>query len=427
MSKILSFDHKYKHLIKFYTKDELEEIEIVKIDEKLNKNDLKYFKLFNKHVKIIFQHDDYLNILNCIKYIENDIIIKVSNKEEFNKILLKYKTNNINLNNINIIIKKDVLHIENEISLKEYLECENKLYKMIKPAIKLSPLEKYVYVYNLVKKFKEYKECKTDSMESRDLYKVLKNDYIVCVGYIKLLCDLLRKLGINCSEVSIKVDSSYDFGTLEEVKSVDKQGHRRAYVYIKDDKYKIDGYYLTDPTWDNNMNMDYYTHMLFTDNKNDFSCDYQWLDKYILFNVKNKHEFNKYFDLSNKILGFNSYYCNYRFYIMDFLLDVIKDIEPDYALYLKNKYKCIKKTYIVDKISPNYEEMLSLKDEIGEHIVKRVNNDIDEKILWEVIRKIYKKFYGYKNKLRLDCRIELLKIYNEENEKKYFLKRTLER
>jgi len=413
-------------LINAYTIEEFKKLNYIKFSSPIQKNNFKYLKFINKNAEVSFEHNNFNNIFDCIKYIKNDnITIKIlyNDKEKFNEILLNKKINKYNLKNVKIMIKEDLIHVLDIVSLKDYLKYEKELYDMIKPVINLSPLEKYIYIYNLVKNFKEYKESNIRN-ESRYLYKILNNEYIVCVGYAVLLKDLLKKSGINSIDISIKVDSSYDDKELNKVKLVKKEGHRRLYVYLKDNKYKIDGYYLSDPTWDNNLDEDYYNHMLFTDEKNNISKEYQWLDRYILFNIKNKYEFNKYFDLSNNILDFSSYYCNYRLYIIDFILNIINNLEPKYFLYLKEKYKCIHDTGVY-KINPNYEELIVLKDELSEHILNRVNKEINDSTIWKGIREVYRKKYGYKKKWLLDCKIELLKMDNKENEKECFLERKL--
>ena len=65
---------------------------------------------------------------------------------------------------------------------------------------------------------------------------------MVCVGFSNMFGDLLDKLGIENSELSVSVDISYDAATIgrEEIlkeKSVESSGHARRYVHIVDEKY----------------------------------------------------------------------------------------------------------------------------------------------------------------------------------------------
>ena len=103
----------------------------------------------------------------------------------------------------------------------------------------LSPLEKLIYTYDIVK-YREYKESDCNKKNSRDLDKVLQGDAIVCVGYSNLFNAILRCMGFNATYLI----------------SVEKK-HQRSMVYIRDDKYNIDGIYAFDPTFDRRKNENY--------------------------------------------------------------------------------------------------------------------------------------------------------------------------
>ena len=66
----------------------------------------------------------------------------------------------------------------------------------------LSPLEKFIAIYNVVKNFKPYKESPDQLEESRYLRYILNNEYMVCVGYAKLLKILCEKVGIKVINLS---------------------------------------------------------------------------------------------------------------------------------------------------------------------------------------------------------------------------------
>ena len=107
----------------------------------------------------------------------------------------------------------------------------------------LSSLEQYMYLYNTVKLFKEYKESNENKQLSRVSEYILDNDYMVCVGYASLLNELVERL----DNPNIRTTTfSLDVGDKGEKKS----GHKRVLVNIKDDKYNVDGIYISDPTWD---------------------------------------------------------------------------------------------------------------------------------------------------------------------------------
>ena len=68
---------------------------------------------------------------------------------------------------------------------------------------------------------------------------------MVCLGYSNLLVDLLRRVGISdCIPVSVV---AMPFGSTF---SYAFPNHSRVSVYIKDDKYDIEGIFMADPTWD---------------------------------------------------------------------------------------------------------------------------------------------------------------------------------
>lgn len=102
----------------------------------------------------------------------------------------------------------------------------------------LSPYEKLIYAYDLIKSF-YYKENKNNLDESRNIPDIVRRGYIVCVGYARFLKQLLKELGINsvCEGLGL-----YD--------SEGEHGHERNFVYIKDEKYGIDGVYSLDATYD---------------------------------------------------------------------------------------------------------------------------------------------------------------------------------
>lgn len=165
------------------------------------------------------------------------------------------------------------IYTNGKYDINYYLDKEKELTDLIRPAMNLSPLEKYLYAYNIVKQFKEYKENEDDLLASRDIYDILDNDYMVCVGYAKLLSDLCAKLDIKCDEISVGVNVGFDKTENEEVIArdnlVENGGHARAAVYINDPKYGINGIYFADPTWDNYMDKDIYVHALMTQNEHD--------------------------------------------------------------------------------------------------------------------------------------------------------------
>ena len=264
-NRTLVAGYKYNTLIK--------SSEIV-IRRVLADEELKYLKYVNSDCTVRFTRIiDFDNFLKVIKVLENkpNVTIKIelrtkegySCKNEFNTIIDKHPE----LLRRNILVK-----VEGEdYDIRDYSNYENKLNALIKDAYGLSPFERYLYAYNVVKKFRKYEENDNDKMEARDLYKILKKDNksIVCHGYAVLLHDLLEKLGIESEVFSVSVETGFkkvpiDVEVTPDGVETGRAGHSRVRVHIVDPKYDIDGIYFADPTWDNNMNNDAYNHALMT-------------------------------------------------------------------------------------------------------------------------------------------------------------------
>ena len=112
------------------------------------------------NIKIILNIDDYQNLELIL-----DRLLELNIKNEINiniKDETLFKKTNIYLNNskyskLKIIVLKDE-KILNDYSLSQYKTYEDLLDIFVKPAIdrNYSHFEKYVYAYNITKKFKKY-------------------------------------------------------------------------------------------------------------------------------------------------------------------------------------------------------------------------------------------------------------------------------
>ena len=131
----------------------------------------------------------------------------------------------------------------------------------------LSPLEKLIYAYDIMKSFPYNKDPKND-IESRNPAKVLSSTYIVCVGYTNVLDEILRNADSNLRHIAVDVDCFDEKDYLG--------GHSRSMIYIDDDKYDIHGPYILDPTWDSDRG----THGIRA-----YGSDYNALDLYRFFLV----------------------------------------------------------------------------------------------------------------------------------------------
>lgn len=129
-------------------------------------------------------------------------------------------------------------------SYEEFIAMRETLnyYKELILQEDLSPVEKGMYAYNLLKTF-EYRKSENSSY-SRDIHHVINTGKIVCVGYSLFLTQLLREVGV--AAASIPVDCSTKDGKVI--------GHERTLVLVDDEEYDIHGIYAMDATWDSNKN-----------------------------------------------------------------------------------------------------------------------------------------------------------------------------
>ena len=148
------------------------------------------------------------------------------------------------------------------ITLADYIKAHN-FYEVTAEAIKeynFTPLEQYIYVYNLVKSFKQYRKYADDNKKdqkyselSRNPYIIIGNSYIVCAGFTGMGSILLNLLSIKATDLTVTLsDEIYD-----------NPFHSRLLAYIKDDTYGIDGVFTGDPTFDA-LGVSDFGHMLMT-------------------------------------------------------------------------------------------------------------------------------------------------------------------
>lgn len=124
-----------------------------------------------------------------------------------------------------------------------YNDCKTTYEAIDKPisiikSLELSLFEQVMFVYDIVRN-RFYKEEKKneDSSLSRDITNVILTDNIVCLGYCRIMKYIFDGLGI-----------PNDIAYFSPISGT--SGHARSVVYIRDDKYKINGVYYFDPTWD---------------------------------------------------------------------------------------------------------------------------------------------------------------------------------
>lgn len=402
-----------KYLISQYKYKDLIAGEQLYIREIIPDNDLPNLKYLNPKTTLYLTEEASFNLVKIIEELnklgyQNKIKIKIDDKEKFNHYILR---SNIVNDNIYVFVENMTL------PLKEYLKFEQQLYKMVDEAKNLSPFEKYIYAYNKTKQFKEYKENKEDLNASRKLYSILENKFMVCVGFSEMFGDLLNKLGIANTDLSVTVDTSYDDVSrgkeaVEGVERVTEQaGHARRYVHINDDKYGIDGFYIADPTWDNDLENDCYNHLVVTSKEAADAKRYLWINKIgseELLNIESIEEFYHKinFLLDRNILFYNR---NLNETIKDFIKYQITPLDPFYIEKLKNKYSFISE----DKWPENITDLIY---DLGQYILNHVNKEIKGETIIEAVGNVYKKAYGYTEEEWQTKRDEIIYINKKRQE-----------
>ncbi len=383
---------------------QLQKAQYLDIYDGINSEEINNIKYINDECKIkIAKFKDFDSIFKLLDKLKefnkpNNVILIVQSQNEFDN---KNDFNNYIFNHLDLLNKyKDLsigVGIIEDYPLIDYVKYEKKLIEMIKPAFNLSPLEKYLYAYNVVKKYKEYKENEDNKDDSRHLYELLDNEYMVCVGYSELLYDLLTKLGIESQRYSAPVEVGFDKVSNEEIITPDDVvpemgGHARLEVNLIDPKYGIDGYYLADPTWDNVMDKDAYNHALMSQDEYDVMDRPNYQSQYNLnelFFIHSPEEFylkvNYYLDLRIKVdersinLSIKKKVDEYKVVFVRFMqrLKQVDSKKYDYFNYIyKNMYNM---KYAATNIREFHKRIKPIVNEINDSSLKKCFDDLENK------------------------------------------------
>ena len=155
----------------------------------------------------------------------------------------------------NVSFVEDYEEIQKGYSFNEAITASRKvddIVKTIKNAKvdgrELSPLEKYLYAYIYATEH-EYNESGKDTsderFESRSVVRILNGDKIVCVGYVSLLFEICKRLGIPLKQQF--VTDNY-----RQKETVDFLNHANCSVFIEDEFYDVKTMFYSDPTRDAN-------------------------------------------------------------------------------------------------------------------------------------------------------------------------------
>ena len=395
-----------------YSKKDLKDISTISLTLPINSKALNNFNhIKNNTTLILYQSDKdildeekyYQYIITIIKRLKElnknyTIRIKVTNRELFKRSnIVGLLSSNINLK----IDNDDCIY-----NLNEYMQEEHKLEKMISKIkeANLSPLERYLAVYNIVKKYKPYQENDHNPDESRKLKHILNdnNPYIVCAGFTKLLTELLNRVNIPSKYLSVEIDTSYEKGYTQEEKIISYEKHARNLIKLDDDKYHIHGYYLADSTWDNHKNYDLFINSLLTFDRKKEAKRLEKLDDIdLLMDYHNMEEFRdkiKYFikkgishpnidSISEEKLRKKTYKDLYLK-----IMDILSSLDKNKYQELYNKYNDIFNINMSETTSNKLETPLSnLLIDYAKYIIPLSNNKITPETIFKAMTVVKKE------------------------------------
>lgn len=401
----------------------------------INDEEMKNLKYLKDDVRLTIRHEDYANAFKVIDIVtqlkpEATITVKVNDKNLFNMFAFS-NINEMVISNVYI----DCNSSRDKISFIDYLKYEKRLMEMVKPAMNLSPFEKYLFAYNITKKFKKYKENHDDKSSSRTLYDLLDNEYMVCVGYATLLGDLLDKLGIPSADYSITLDVMYD-GIPTDIEYIpnniiengreksfelEKAYHARRFVHLVDDKYGIDGMFVADPTWDNSLVNDYYVYSLMSPNETVGDQRYLFLNFFNVDELVFVNNIEEFFYKVNVWLDRNSqkkYETAEKSFVRS-MFDFVKKIDVSFYTYLSTKYS----DFLVYNADISKEKFANFVTDVGEYFVSKCNYVLDGNLLKSGITEVYRKCYGYDDPEKLDEKVNSVMEINKTKYDRNFPKR----
>ena len=223
-------------------------------DEYEDEESKEYYELLDKEVLCTheeFINSDYSIVIhgskeNIVYFLNNNdikrkVIISGIDGYSFSindDVFINYLYQNLN--------RLDNVYIDGEgnhekVSIHSYKYTIDYIDSIAKRVLKhnFSPLEKTMYIYDIVRDRKYNEEEKSEKATvSRDLSSIITGNNIVCVGFAELFDKICKKVGLySCVDILVPI-------------AVNKYGHARNTVFIDDKKYNIKGVYFFDPTYE---------------------------------------------------------------------------------------------------------------------------------------------------------------------------------
>ena len=203
---------------------------------------------FFSEVSICASHQDTIEILRLLKeknYSGNILINDQTLSFDINYIKeLKKNSNSLiyycQSNYFGCMSVDDILKADQRIDY--YVEILNSKQIVDGKEVSLTPFEKYVAAYKIATLYGEYNEAKYLKYEQYNIYSIVSKDSkdvkIVCSGYVSLFHELLKRCGLssNCF-YTVSTDGK-------------KDNHAISLSYLEDEKYGVNGLYISNPTED---------------------------------------------------------------------------------------------------------------------------------------------------------------------------------
>ncbi|HPF83666.1 MAG TPA: hypothetical protein PLV83_05865, partial [Bacilli bacterium] len=339
------------------------------------------------------KHKKYIDNNKCLqnKKIVPSKVITESDIKTINKFAMNYSEY---INNLYLLMS-------NNSDFVSYYDCIEtiKTIKSIGDKINeldLSPLEKVMYAYDMVRR-KIYKQENNneDLKESRDLTNVILGDKIVCAGFAHLFNSILNYVGVNCKSTIIVDKENEDLA------------HERNVIYIKDSKYRINGVYYFDPTWDSKRSIDNDNYL----KKYRFFCktigEIQELEKYKYDYCDLEYSDELYVDLIKCIEegNFNDLFFKYRKTI-NYMVSTLK--EQSVLTSIFNPQFFVKESPLYGKIPDKSKKALLLQIK---RVCNKFNKPIEAEKMLELVNNVRKVEYLEDSDLYNYSLDELFEIY----------------
>ncbi len=348
-------------------------------NKEYSKKELHNEVLNSEYVMLDFGINDINDYIDKHEFLKNKKIIlknfyEITDKQKLLYDIDKYSKH---LDQIYVILygNRDYVHILEALETMEIIEKKALEIK----SLNLSPIETVMYAYDIVRN-REYIEEKEgeDKSISRDLTKVLKGKEIVCEGFTGIADGILTYLGFNVTCVNIN--------------RIKGGGHQRFSVYIKDDKYGIDGVYYFDPTWESKE----------PDETNEF------LNKYIFFGRTKKQIETLSQDYFTEFELLDSTYESLKNYLIDSVEKEVIDVTSIANTLIDLEVNRITNYRNINKMSAKVNRKFILK-EYSDYIRKNVyNDDKIREATYKLIDEVKKIFEKFKHVISTEKMIQIL-------------------